>query len=122
MSGGCLGELKRLMDSQNPKYSKYDQTSDFLPVPPNHQNDLKWTKSSDPMYGGSNELFGRNKNFPLVSNIKLHLKMSVNYQLQISPPPYQYAIAKLLSKREDCFSKSVFFSSSLDFHLRSQLL
>ena len=39
------------------------------------------------MYGGSNELFGRNKNFPLVSNIKLHLKMSVNYQLQISPPP-----------------------------------
>ena len=87
MSGGCLGELKRLMDSQNPKYSKYDQTSDFLPVPPNHQNDLKWTKSSDPMYGGSNELFGRNKNFPLVSNIKLHLKMSVNYQLQISPPP-----------------------------------
>ena len=87
MSEGCLGELKRLMDSQNPKYSKYDQTSDFLPVPPNHQNDLKWTKSSDPMYGGSNELFGRNKNFPLVSNIKLHLKMSVNYQLQISPPP-----------------------------------
>ena len=87
MSAGCLGELKRLMDSQNPKYSKYDQTSDFLPVPPNHQNDLKWAKSSDPMYGGSNELFGGNKNFPLVSNIKLHLKMSVNYQLQISPPP-----------------------------------
>ena len=99
MSEGCLGELKRLMDSQNSKYSKYGQTSDFLPVPPNHQNDLKWAKSSDPMYGGSNELFGGNKNFPLVSNIKLHLKMSVNYQLQISPPPILKDIV------EDCAGK-----------------
>ena len=79
MSGGCLGELKRLMDSQNPKYSKYDQTSDFLPVPLNHRNDLKWSKSSDPMYGGSNELFVRNQNFPLFLNIKVHLKMPVNF-------------------------------------------
>ena len=44
-------------------------------------------KFSDPPYGGSNEVFGKNQNFPLVLNIKLHLKMSVNYQLQISPPP-----------------------------------
>ena len=43
-------------------------------------------KFSDPPYGGSNEVFGKNQNFPLVLNIKLHLKMSVNYQLQISPP------------------------------------
>ena len=42
------------------------------------------------MYRGSNELFGRNKNFLLVSNIKLHLKMSVNYKLQISPPSIGY--------------------------------
>ena len=46
-------------------------------------------KFSDPPYGGSNEVFGKNQNFPLVLNIKLHLKMSVNYQLQISPPPTQ---------------------------------
>ena len=39
------------------------------------------------MYGGSNEVFGKNENFPLVLDIKLHLKMPVNYQLQISPPP-----------------------------------
>ena len=44
-------------------------------------------KFSDPPYGGSNEVFGKNQNFRLVLNIKLHLKMSVNYQLQISPPP-----------------------------------
>ena len=31
------------------------------------------------MYGGSNELFGRNQNFPLFLNIKLHLKMPVNF-------------------------------------------
>ena len=40
------------------------------------------------MYGGSNEVFGKNENFPLVLDIKLHLKIPVNYQLQISPPPY----------------------------------
>ena len=39
------------------------------------------------MYGGSNEVFGKNENFPLVLDIKLHLKIPVNYQLQISPPP-----------------------------------
>ena len=39
------------------------------------------------MYGGSNEVFGKNEKFPLVLDIKLHLKMPVNYQLQISPPP-----------------------------------
>ena len=44
-------------------------------------------KFSDPPYGGSNEVFGKNQSFLLVLNIKLHLKMSVNYQLQISPPP-----------------------------------
>ena len=31
------------------------------------------------MYGGSNELFGKNQNFPLFLNIKLHLKMPVNF-------------------------------------------
>ena len=41
------------------------------------------------MYGGSNEVFGKNENFPLVLDIKLHLKIPVNYQLQISPPPTQ---------------------------------
>ena len=40
------------------------------------------------MYGGSNKIFAKNENFPLVLDIKLHLKMPVNYQLQISPPPY----------------------------------
>ena len=77
------GELKRLMDSQNSKYSKYGQTSDFLPVPLNHRNDLKWSKSSDPMYGGSNELYVRNQNFPLFSNIKLHLKTDIDKSLDL---------------------------------------
>ena len=34
------------------------------------------------MYGGSNELFGKNQNIPLVLNIKLHLKMPVNSNIQ----------------------------------------
>ena len=54
-------------------------------------------KFSDPPYGGSNEVFGKNQNFPLVLNIKLHLKMSVNYQLQISPPPLITVAIVLLS-------------------------
>ena len=36
-------------------------------------------KFSDPPYGGSNEVFGKNQNFPLFLNIKLHLKMPVNF-------------------------------------------
>ena len=36
-------------------------------------------KFSDPLYGGSNEVFGKNQNFPLFLNIKLHLKMPVNF-------------------------------------------
>ena len=47
------------------------------------------------MYGGSNELFGRNQNFPLFLNIKLHLKIPVNFNflnilsfLGGSVPPY----------------------------------
>ena len=39
------------------------------------------------MYRGSNIIVHQIQNFPLVLTIKLHLKMSVNYQLQISPPP-----------------------------------
>ena len=47
------------------------------------------------MYGGSNELFGKNQNFPLFLNIKLHLKMPVNFNFlnnlsflgELVPPP-----------------------------------
>ena len=73
------GGYKYSWTQKNQKYSKCDQTSYFPPVHPNHRNNLKWSKSSDPMYGGSNELYVRNQNFPLFSNIKLHLKMSVNF-------------------------------------------
>ena len=52
-------------------------------------------KFSDPLYGGSNEVFGKNQNFPLFSNIKLHLKMPVDFNflnilsfLGGSVPPY----------------------------------
>ena len=58
-----------------------------MPVNFNFLNILSFLGGSVPPYGGSNEVFGKNQNFPLVLNIKLHLKMSVNYQLQISPPP-----------------------------------
>ena len=79
MSGGVIGGYKTHMNSQNPRYNQYNYTSGFLPVPPNHSNYLKWSKFSDPMYGGSNELFDKNQNFPLFLNIKLHLKMPVNF-------------------------------------------
>ena len=77
--GGVIGGYKTHMNSQNPRYNQYNHTSGFLPVPPNHSNYLKWSKFSDPMYGGSNELFDKNQNFPLFLNIKLHLKMPVNF-------------------------------------------
>ena len=39
--------------------------------------------------GSSDKVFGKNQNFPLVLDIKLHLKTPLNYQLQINPPlPY----------------------------------
>ena len=79
VSGGVIGGYKTHMNSQNPRYNQYNHTSGFLPVPPNHSNYLKWSKFSDPMYGGSNELFDKNQNFPLFLNIKLHLKMPVNF-------------------------------------------
>ena len=79
VSGGVIGGYKTHMNSQNPRYNQYNHTSGFLPVPSNHSNYLKWSKFSDPMYGGSNELFDKNQNFPLFLNIKLHLKMPVNF-------------------------------------------
>ena len=79
VSGGVIGGYKTHMNSQNPRYNQYNHTSGFLPVPPNHSNYLKWSKFSDPMYGGSNELFEKKQNFPLFLNIKLHLKIPVNF-------------------------------------------
>ena len=60
-------------------------------------------KFSDPPYGGSNEVFGKNQNFPLFLNIKLHLKMPVNFNflnilsfLGGSVPPPTVNIVKII--------------------------
>ena len=101
VSGGVIGGYKTHMNSQNPRYNQYNHTSGFLPVPPNHSNYLKWSKFSDPMYGGSNELFDKNQNFPLVLNIKLHLKLPVIQQLQISHPTINAPYLVFSSARVD---------------------
>ena len=75
-------------------------------------------KFSDPPYGGSNEVFGKNQNFPLFLNIKLHLKMPVNFNflnilsfLGGSVPPllssWSFSTSKLSKRKEIC--ESIFF-------------